>query len=40
MGVISTTGSMVISQWIVDMERFARPSQGHVEDASLFFDAF
>src|ERR1700683_843818 len=37
MGIISTTRSVVISQRQVDMKRFARPGQGDVEDAPLFF---
>ena len=40
MGIISTTGPVVISQRHVDMERVARTSQGHVEDAPLFFETF
>jgi hypothetical protein len=40
MGIISTTGPVVISQRQVDMKRFARTGQGHVEDASLFFETF
>ena len=40
MGIISTTGPVVISQREVDMKRFTRTSQGHVEHASLFFETF
>ena len=40
MGIISTTEPVVISQWEVDMKRFTRTGQRHVEDASLFFETF
>ena len=40
MGVISTTGPVVVSQRPVDMKRCARTSQSHVEDTSLFFETF
>ena len=40
MGIISATGPVVIAQRHVDVQRFARTGQGHVEDASLFFETF
>ena len=39
-GIIPTTGPVVISQRQVDMKRFARTGQGYVKDASLFFETF
>src|ERR1700733_11333299 len=39
-GIISTTRPVVISQRHVDMKRFTRTGQRHIEDASLFFETF
>ncbi len=40
MGIVSTTRPVVIPQRRVDMKRFTRPGQGHVEDPTLFLETF